>query len=230
MDGPSADRFIVSATLVGDRSPSLFMVRRDAPGLRLETYPLIDGSRCADLHLSGVTCPARARLVASDKTTDVLEESFDLTTVARMAEAIGAMEATIETTSEYLKSRVQFGQPIGKFQALQHRMAEMFVEVEKSRSSLFRSLAHVGAEPAARKAAVSAAKVVVSAAGKFVGGQGIQLHGGMGMTDECSVGHYFKKLLAFEKMYGDSDWHLARLVASNGEIVRRAIRNACDRH
>lgn len=215
LDGPAADRFVVSATVTGDRAPSLFIVSRDADGLELEAYPLIDGGRAADLRLSSVACPASARLAGPDSATDILEEALDAATVARIAEAIGAMEAVVEITAEYLKTRVQFGQPIGKFQALQHRMAEMFVEVEKSRSSLFRSLAYLDAEPAVRKAAVSAAKVAVAGAAKVVGGQGIQLHGGIGLTEEYSVGHYFKKLVAFEKIQGDSDWHLARFIANN---------------
>ncbi|WP_210148000.1 acyl-CoA dehydrogenase family protein [Aromatoleum petrolei] len=215
VDGPSADRYIVSATVDDDPAPSLFLVPNDVPGLTLGAYPLIDGGRAADLRFADVACPAAARLAGPQRATDILEEAFDAATVARIAEAIGAMEAAMAVTNEYIKTRVQFGQPIGKFQALQHRMAEMFIEVEKSRSSLFRALAHLDAETVTRKAAVSAAKVVVAAAGKFVGGQGIQLHGGMGMTEECSVGHYFKKLMAFDKLYGDSDWHLLRYAACN---------------
>jgi len=215
LDGPSADHFIVSAMVDGDSALSLFLVPKDAPGLSLEAYPLIDGGRACDLSLVNLRCPAEARLAGPEHATEILEEAFDRATVARIAEAIGAMEAAMSVTNEYVKTRVQFGQPIGKFQALQHRMAEMFVEVEKSRSALFRALAHLDAEPVVRKGAVSAAKVVVAAAGKFVGGQGIQLHGGMGMTEECAVGHYFKKLVSFEKIYGDSDWHLQRFASCN---------------
>ncbi|MDR2188077.1 MAG: acyl-CoA dehydrogenase family protein [Azonexus sp.] len=209
IDGQAADRFIVSATVVGERLPSLFVISREAAGLALEAYRLIDGSGAVDLRLHDV---AAVRLTESGNTVTILEEAFDAETVARIAEAIGAMEAVMAMTAEYIKTRVQFGQPIGKFQALQHRMSEMFVEVEKSRSSLFRALAYLDAEPANRKAAVSSAKLAVADATKFVGAQGIQLHGGIGMTEEYSIGHYFKKLIAFEKIHGDSDWHLTRLV------------------
>lgn len=213
VDGQAADRFIVTATVAGDRAPSLFVVPRDAQGASLEVYPLIDGGRGADLRLKNVACPVTALLAGPQRATDILEEALDAATVAHIAEAIGAMDAVMAITAEYIKTRVQFGQPIGKFQALQHRMSEMFVETEKSRSSLFRAIAYLDAEPAVRKAAISSAKVAVAGAGKFVGGQGIQLHGGIGMTEEYSVGHYFKKLVVFEKLHGDSDWHLARLAS-----------------
>jgi alkylation response protein AidB-like acyl-CoA dehydrogenase len=120
-------------------------------------------------------------------------------------------------TSEYLKTRHQFGQPIGKFQALQHRMSEMFVEVQETRSILYRGIANLEGAPAARRQAVSAAKVMLGSAGRFVGGQGIQLHGGIGVTDEYQVGHYYKRLLTLEKLYGDSDWHLDRFIRAQRE-------------
>jgi alkylation response protein AidB-like acyl-CoA dehydrogenase len=141
----------------------------------------------------------------------VLDLALDRATLARVAEALGAMEAVLQLTAEYLKTRVQFGQPIGKLQALQHRMAEMFVEVQEARSILYCGIAHLGAEPPIRGAVISAAKLVTLEAGRIVGSQGIQLHGGIGMTQEYAVGHYFKKLVAFEKTYGDGDWHLDRL-------------------
>jgi alkylation response protein AidB-like acyl-CoA dehydrogenase len=121
------------------------------------------------------------------------------------------MEAVLQLTSEHLKSRQQFGQPLAKFQALQHRLAEMFVEVQETRSILYRGLAHSDAPPAERRAAVSAARIVAANAGRVVGEQGIQLHGGVGMTDEYQVGHYYKRLIALEKAFGDVDYHLERL-------------------
>jgi alkylation response protein AidB-like acyl-CoA dehydrogenase len=215
LDGAAADQFIVSAAVSGDHAPSLFLVPRSAASLDVRSYPLIDGSRAADLHLRGVVCPPGARLAGPEQGADLLGAAFDASTMARIAEAIGAMESVMRITSEYLKTRVQFGQAIGKFQALQHRMAEMFVEVQESRSALYRGMAYLDADPAARRAAVSAAKVVVGDAARFVGGQGIQLHGGIGITEEYSVGHYFRKLAAFEKIHGDSDWHLDRFIAGS---------------
>ena len=124
------------------------------------------------------------------------------------------MESVLQLTSEHLKSRQQFGQPLAKFQALRHRLAEMFVEVQETRSILYRGLAYIEAPAAERQKAVSAAKVVAASAGRVVGEQGIQLHGGVGMTDEYQVGHYFKRLIALEKACGDVDYHLERLAGS----------------
>jgi len=134
--------------------------------------------------------------------------------LGRVAEALGAMDMVMHITAEQIRNRSQFGQPLSKFQALQHRMAEMFIEVQETRSILYHGLASIEAPAPARRAAVSAAKVVASAAARIVGGQGIQLHGGVGMTDEYAVGHYFRRLIALEKAFGDADFHLARLAAT----------------
>jgi len=208
---PGATNFIVSARIEG-QGIALFLVPREAA--RLETYPLIDGTRAADLQLREVTVGPDAMLATPETAVALLEEAMDRAALAQAAEALGCMEAVLELTSDYLKTRQQFGQPIGKFQALQHRMSEMFVEVQEMRSILYRGMAHLEGAPAQRRRAVSAAKVMLGSAGRFVGGQGIQLHGGIGVTDEYQVGHYYKRLLALEKTYGDSDWHLDRFIAS----------------
>src|SRR5262249_8664145 len=157
----------------------LFIVPTDSPGVTMNAYPLIDGTRAADIELGAVRIPKSALLVEPRRALDVLEEAIDRTVLAQVAEALGAMEAVLDITNGYIKQRVQFGQPIGKFQALQHRMAEMFVEVQQTRSILYRGMAHLEAAPIERKRAVSAAKVAACNAGKFVGAQGIQLHGGI---------------------------------------------------
>ena len=213
LDAPSAHRFIVSACVHDEPGLALFLVDAQAPGLRLQPYTLIDGSRAGDLLLDGIELPPTALLVPQESGSEVLDEALDRATVARVAEALGAMDAVLRITSDYLKTRQQFGQPIGKFQALQHRMAEMFVEVEATQSILFQALACIDAAPVQRAAAVSVAKVVAAQAGRFVGGQGIQLHGGMGMTAECAVGHYFKRLVVIDRSYGDAEWHLQRMAA-----------------
>lgn len=156
---------------------------------------------------------AQQELVDADRALDVLEEAVDRAALGTVAEALGAMEAVLEITNEYIKTRVQFGGPIGRFQALQHRMAEMFIETQECRSILYRGLAHIDAAPSERKAAVSAAKVCAANAGRFVGSQGIQLHGGVGMTEEYQVGHYFKKLVTLEKLFGDGDYHIERFAS-----------------
>jgi len=154
--------------------------------------------------------PKSSLLVEPRRALEVLEEAIDRTVLAQVAEGLGAMESVLEITNGYIKQRVQFGQPIGKFQALQHRMAEMFVEVQETRSILYRGMALIEAAPEERKRAVSAAKVVACNAGRFVGAQGIQLHGGIGMTEEHSIGHYYKKLVGLEKRFGDGEYHVSR--------------------
>ena len=191
LDAHAADQFIVSACVEGQQ---------------------IDDSRAADIRLDQVFVPASALLEAPIVSSAILDEAIDRATLGRSAEALGAMEAVMQITADYLKSRVQFGQPIGKFQALQHRMAEMFIEVQEARSILYCGLANIDAAPAQRAKAIAAVKVVVANAGRIVGGSAIQLHGGMGLTAECSVGHYYKKLLAFDMIYGDIDENLDRLV------------------
>lgn len=207
-DSPSADQLIVSARL--DSGFGLFLVPRETAGVSLQPYPLIDDTRASDVEFKAVRLPASALLVEPQRALEVLEEAIDRTVLAQVAEALGAMEAVLDITNAYIKQRVQFGQPIGKFQALQHRMSEMFVEVQETRSILYRGMSLLDSAPAMRKRAISAAKVVASNAAKFVGAQGIQLHGGIGMTEEYAVGHYYKKLIAFEKRYGDTEFHVGR--------------------
>jgi alkylation response protein AidB-like acyl-CoA dehydrogenase len=211
---PCATHFIVSARIEG-QGIALFLVPRHA--VVLEPYSLIDGTRAADLALTEVLLGPDAMLATPACAGSLLEEALDRAALAQVAEALGCMEAVLALTSEYLKTRHQFGQPIGKFQALQHRMSEMFVEVQETRSILYRGIAHLEGDAATRRQAVSAAKVMLGSAGRFVGGQGIQLHGGIGVTDEYQVGHYYKRLLALEKLYGDSDWHLDRFIQAQRE-------------
>ena len=213
---PNAAHFIVSARLPG-QGVALFLIHREA--VVLQTYPLIDGTWAADIELQNVAVGRDALLATPAAAGAMLEEAMDRAALAQVAEGLGCMEAVLELTGEYLKTRQQFGQPIGKFQALQHRMSEMFVEVQETRSILLRGIANLEGQSAARKQAVSAAKVMLGSAGRFVGGQGIQLHGGIGVTDEYQVGHYYKRLLTLEKIYGDSEWHLDRFIESQRETA-----------
>jgi alkylation response protein AidB-like acyl-CoA dehydrogenase len=208
-DAPSAHQLIVSAVML-NQGFGLFSVPKETSGVSISAYPLIDGTRAADIELKAVHVPNSALLIEPDRALGVLEEAMDRTVLAQVAEALGAMESVLDITNGYIKQRVQFGQTIGKFQALQHRMAEMFVEVQETRSILYRGMALIEAGSAERKRAVSAAKVVACNAGRFVGAQGIQLHGGIGMTEEHSIGHYYKKLVALEKRFGDSEYHVSR--------------------
>jgi len=211
-DAPAAQKLIVSAALPDSEGFGLFVVDCGQPGVTLRAYPMIDGRRAADVDFAGVPLAAASLLCGASASRDVLDEALDRLRVFQVADALGAMEATMEVTAEHLRNRKQFGRPLASFQALQHRMSEMFVEVQETRSALYHALAHVDdAVAAARNAAVSSAVVVASEGGRVVGGLGIQLHGGVGMTEEYQVGHYFKRLLVHEKSWGDVDFHLDRI-------------------
>ncbi|WP_223446191.1 acyl-CoA dehydrogenase family protein [Pseudomonas sp. BF-R-19] len=220
IDAPSADVLIVSARMPDNENLGLFLVERNAPGLSLDNYALIDGSRAADLNFDQVQLQKNALLLFGAKALEVMEDAIDRATLAQVAETLGAMEAAMQITAEYIKTRKQFGQPLGKFQSLQHRMAEMFVKSEDVRSMLYRGLAFLEATPDMRKSAISMAKVVAAEAGRFVGAQGIQLHGGMGITEECSIGHYFKRLKVLEKLNGDIEHHSARVAETTNSKAR----------
>ena len=211
----SADKIIVSARTGGATREadgiSLFLVDAGADGLALRAYPTVDGLRAAEVTLAGVRVDAEAALGPIDGGLALIERAVDHGIAAVCAEAVGVMAALLAATQDYVKTRSQFGVPIGSFQVLQHRLVDMFMELELSKS-----LAHIAAagvsdpDPRARARAVSAAKARIGKAGRFIGQQAIQLHGGMGMTDELPVGHYFKRLTMIDTLFGDADHHLRR--------------------
>ncbi|CAG4886749.1 acyl-CoA dehydrogenase family protein [Paraburkholderia saeva] len=209
--GETADAMLVTARLDGGNDIGLFIVPRSTPGLTVTAYPTMDGLRAADLKLESVVVGEDAMIGGPKDGLKALTHGLDHGIAALCADAAGAMEKLIEITVEYLRNRRQFGQPLGAFQALQHRMADMLVQKE-----LALSMAYVAAQaldeadPAQRRRMLSAAKVSVAKAGRFVGQQAVQLHGGMGMTDELEVGDYLKRLTMFDSLLGDSDYHVAR--------------------
>jgi alkylation response protein AidB-like acyl-CoA dehydrogenase len=207
--GAAADAWLVSARL--GESLALFMVERGTPGVELRGYELIDGTRAADLQLQDVELPAAALVLPPDHAAATLAEAFDRASLALSAAALGSMEAVLGLTVDYVRTRVQFGQPISKFQAVQHRLAEMLVETEQARSILYAALAGFEADDAGvGRRAVSAAKSLIARAGHFVAANGIQLHGGVGVTEEFAVGHHYKALLVYDKRFGDAAFHLQR--------------------
>ena len=213
-----ADALLVSARTAGEACDSggvsLFVVPRGTPGLTLDEYATVDGQRAADVYLRSVQLPARNRLGPAGAALPAIEAAFDIGLAALCAEAVGIMQALLDATVEYLRTRQQFGQPIGRFQALQHRVADMVIHLEQARSmSYLASLRCTCADERERRRALSGAKVVVGEAGRFIGQQAVQLHGGMGMTDELKVSHWFKRLTAIGVMFGDSDSHLQRYAA-----------------
>lgn len=211
---PWADHLIVTARTGGARRDlggvSVFLVAKDAPGVTLREYPTVDGARAADVSFENVSLPASALIGPEGEGLPLVEAVIDEATAAVCAEACGVLRRLHEGTVEYTKQRKQFGQPISQFQVLQHRMVDMFIAFEQSVSMSYMAHIRLGGSDAERARAVSAAKVQIGRACKFVGQNAIQLHGGMGMTDEMAIGHYFKRATMIEAQFGNTDHHLAR--------------------
>ena len=215
LDAPSADYFLLSARSSGNQTDaqgiSLFLVPRDARGLTLQAYPTHSGGRAADLHLQDVAIEDAAVIGAADRALPVIERAVEQGIAALCAEAVGIVTALNEATLNHLKTRKQFGTVIGSFQALQHRMADMFIAAEQARSmAIIAAIPADGDDPAARRRAISGAKAYIGQAARFVGQQAVQLHGAMGVVDELNVSHYFKRLTMIDMTFGDADHHLAR--------------------
>jgi alkylation response protein AidB-like acyl-CoA dehydrogenase len=211
---PAADLLLVSARIDNAAAGEwgLFAVPPNAQGLHLEAFITIDGQRAADVVLENVEVPEEGRI--GGNVAEQLSAVLDYGVAALCGEAIGVLEKLLSMTLEYGRVRVQFGQPIGRFQALQHRMADMLTHLEQSRSMAYLAASSCeSADESQRGAALSAAKVLIGRAARFVGQQAVQLHGGMGMTDELAVSHYFKRLVAFEMRFGSTDEHLERYAA-----------------
>ena len=213
--GDSADRLIVSARVSGDRHDhdgiGLFLVDAGASGVARRAYPMRDGTHAADIALSGVEAEALGEPGAA---LPVIEHVTEAAIAATSAEAVGAMETMLNMTVEYLKTRVQFGRPIGDNQALQHRATEMMIAMEQGRSLAMLAAVMVDDEdPAKRAHDLSTAKVGVGQAARFVSQNAVQLHGGIGMTDEYAVGHYFRRCMVIEHSFGDTGYHLSKLAA-----------------
>jgi alkylation response protein AidB-like acyl-CoA dehydrogenase len=212
----AADALLVSARIGSERGPvGLFLVARTAPGVGLNVAPAFDGRLGATVSLTGVGIGADARLGAGD--TDMLapiDTLIDRGAVAVCAEACGAMAAVTQATVDYLKTRQQFGQPLSKFQVLQHRLVDMSVSSEEARAVVHAALQALDDGTADAARTVWAAKVQTARSARFVGGQAIQLHGGMGMTDELAIGHYYKRLTLCETLFGDAEFYLKKLGAA----------------
>jgi alkylation response protein AidB-like acyl-CoA dehydrogenase len=206
-----ADVLLVAARTDND-ALSLFRIdRARTDGLRLSPYRTIDGHPAADLSFENQLLPAEALIGPEGGALDLLEEARDRALALLAAEAVGLLDSLLEQTIAYTGQRRQFGQPIAAFQALQHRMVEMYLECELARSSAWLTVEALSEAPAARARAVSSAMANIARACRLVGQEAIQLHGGMGMTDELPVGHYVKRAMAIEVSWADSDWHLARI-------------------
>jgi alkylation response protein AidB-like acyl-CoA dehydrogenase len=213
-----ADILIVSARTAGSAADaegvSLFRVPRAAAGLTLAHYPTIGGQLAAEVWLKDVKLPASSRLGEEGKALPAVQSALDVGLAAQCAESVSVMQALFKATVEYLRTRQQFGQPIGRFQALQHRVADMLVHLEQARSmSYLAAFRCQSSDLHERRRTLSAAKIIIGQAGRFIGQQAVQLHGGMGMTEELNVSHLFKRLTANEFLFGDTDTHLQKFAA-----------------
>ena len=214
----SADKLIVSARTGGgsrDRDGiGLFLVDRDARGVRLRDYRTIDGLRAAEVGFDGVTVGDDAVLGDPRDALPAIEAVAEQAVAALCAEAVGVMDVIVRDTTQYLKTRKQFGRPIGAFQVLRHQLVDMVMASEEARSMMYVATLRLGERDAALRArAVSGAKHLIGKHGRLVGQRAIQLHGGMGMTEEMAVGHYFKRLTMIDVMFGDEAYHLKRYAA-----------------
>ena len=214
----SADKIIVSARTAGDRRDkrgiTLFLVERNNPGLSRRDYRLQDDIPASELIFDNVCLRRTAMIGDLDCALPIVELVVDHGIAMVCAEAVGIMSALYTATLQYVKTREQFGQPIGKFQVIKHRMVDMLMACEEARSMAYMATLKLDeSDPNVRKRAASAAKVSIGKAARFVGQQSIQLHGGMGMTDELNVGHYFKRLTMIDILFGDVDFHLKRYSA-----------------
>jgi hypothetical protein len=211
---PWATHLIVTARTGGGQRDaegvSVFVVDKQAKGVVTRDYPTVDGLRASEVFFENVSIPADALIGAEGAGLGLVEKVIDEATAGACAEAVGVLRKLHEGTLDYTKQRKQFGQPIAQFQVLQHRMVDMFIQVEQSVSMTYMATIKLDESDHERAKAISAAKVQIGRACKFVGQNAIQLHGGMGMTDEMAIGHYFKRATILEGLFGSVDHHLRR--------------------
>lgn len=223
LNGENADMLIVTARTKGERRDrtgvGVFLVPADSKGITKKSYPTQDGLHAADITFTGVEVGADAAIGNPEDGLALVERVVDDARMALCAEAVGLMDESLKTTVEYIKTRKQFGVAIGTFQSLQHRASDMFVAVEQARSmSMFATMASESENAKERATSIAAAKVQIGKSLKFVGQQSIQLHGGIGMTMEAKIGHYFKRLTMIENTFGDTDYHLRRVTDAGGLV------------
>ncbi len=225
MSAPLATHLVITANT--PEGLSLFVVDLDSvgSGLSLTGYRTIDDRRAADLVIDALRIPADALLGETGQAWPSLEQARDEGAAAICSEAVGCMRKVLTDTVEYCKQRQQFGVPIGSFQVLQHRMVDMHIELEQAVAAVLLAVLHLEDEPAVRARSVSAAKATVGRAARFIGQQAVQLHGGMGMTEELAIGHYFKRLTAMQYEFGTTDHHIGRYAELSRPTLRHTHRH-----
>lgn len=224
LDGNAAGQIIVSARVDdGSGKPGklcLFLVPQGTRGLASRDYPRLGGGRACNLELSGTQLPADALLGDGGGTLPAIEAVIDRAMAALGAEAVGIMQTLLDQTLEYTKIRKQFGRPLSANQVIRHRLADMAMQCDEARSMALRAALMADAEPVARSRAASGAKAKIGKCARFVAEQSVQLHGAMGVTEELDVGSYFKRLLAFDTLFGGSAHHYRRHAALGGRAVQ----------
>ena len=217
INGDSADKLVVSARTSGEVDSesgiTLFLVDADAAGVTRRGYGTVDGGRAAEIKLDGVSVPDDAVIGKPGKGFAVIEATYARGIAALAAEAFGAMEVSRNLTLDYLKTRRQFGRAIGDFQALQHRMVDMTLEIEQARSAVLLAVSTLDGDRLTRELNASAAKNLIGRVARLVAEEAIQLHGGIAMTWEYALGHYAKRLTMIDHQLGDTDYHLSRYIA-----------------
>jgi pimeloyl-CoA dehydrogenase small subunit len=211
---PFATHLIVTARTAGGQRDAngvtVFLVAKNAKGVSTRDYPTVDGLRASEVYFENVSVGADAVIGKVDAGLPLVESVVDNAIAALCAEAVGCFKVLNEATITYAKQRKQFGQPIANFQVLQHRMVDMFMAAEQATSMTYMVTLKLDEADKARKLAASAAKVQIGKSGKLISQDAVQIHGGMGMTDELNVGHYFKRVTMIESQFGNTDWHLRR--------------------
>jgi len=224
LHGDSADKFIVSARVAGNNGTSghlcLFLVPAGTPGLIVRDYSRLGGGRACNLDLRDVHLPTDALLGDGSDALPAIEGVVDRAMAALGAEAVGIMQTLLDTTLEYTRMRKQFGRPLSANQVIRHRLADMAMQCDEARSMALRAALMVDAEPIARSRAASGAKAKIGKCARFVAEQSVQLHGAMGVTEELDIGSYFKRLLAFDTLFGGSAHHYRRHAALGGRPIQ----------
>jgi alkylation response protein AidB-like acyl-CoA dehydrogenase len=214
LGAPWADTLLVAARISGNQHDrvgiGVFVVPAASAGLSITAYQTLDGSRAGNIELIDVAVPVDALLGGNADALPAIEKVADIAIAAMVSEATGCMQVLLETTIAYTKQRIQFGKPLADNQVLRHRMASMAVKIEEARASALNAVLLADADPLTRARGASSAKVKVGRAGRFVAEQAVQLHGGMGVTEELNVGAYFKRLMAIDIIFGSPEFHLQR--------------------
>ena len=218
LNAVSADKIVVvartSGSQIDEEGISLFLVDSNSDGVERENFPTVDGLRASEISFKDVRVSSENLIGEKDKGFEILKAVSNDAILALAAEAVGAMEVLYKDTVEYTQQREQFDHPLSDFQVLQHRMVDMFMEYEQCKSLLFRATMETVQDPLLSQRTIHALKHLVGKSGIFVGESAVQLHGGMGVTEELRIGHFFKRLLVIDSQFGNSDFHLEKFTNS----------------